>query len=276
MVYRGTTADPQRYLHHVQLQIYPIGGSPVALCGGTLVSATQIITAAHCLDGNIDFVSVLSSDEFLTAPAVSWEVSPAYDPDSPQRWQWDVGTVFLRSPLLSAPYLSPDFQDHWGELPDRAPLTLVGRGLVCGSGGPECVSRTLMSATLPKVQRSRCIGANPWQWYEKTVGNALCAGGGEPFALPEACPGDSGGGLFSGSILYGAVSAGDASNGACTGTFRPTLFSGMYFNANFFGAAKPRTASVPLPLPVASAGTRRHLSNGKFMIVFLVSHLLFF
>ena len=136
-----------------------------------------------------------------------------------------------------------------------------------------------MKATFRKVERARCIGSAPWQWSERTLGGALCAGGGETYVLPEACPGDSGGGLFAGTVLYGTVSAGDVTNGVCSGNLRPTIFSGMFFNSDFFGGnvtTLPRSNAGPSAPPPPTSGQAVRAPNVKFLLLLLMSLALFF
>lgn len=238
MVYLGTPATNAFFTQYVTLYIHSVGGAEITFCGGTLADPMTVATAAHCLlpDFPIDGIVVVSADETRAVVAQDYIVNPAYNPTVDDQWQYDTGVVRLISPLrINSMDFRPDLVGDWDSLPDGAPLSIVGRGLVCGSGGLECQSRTLMKGTVGKVVRQRCLGKSEWQWPLSVLGQGtICAGGASPWQTPHACPGDSGGPLFGASgVVFGAVSAGDALVSPCGNTLRPTLFSSFAFNSHF-------------------------------------------
>jgi secreted trypsin-like serine protease len=269
MVYGGTVVPPSRFSRYVELFMHEVGGSGTMLCGGTLVSKNLVVTAAHCVWGTFDSVTVLSADERFSVTALSWSVNPLYDPVSLDRWKDDIAFVHLASPLPLLPGPELDMNWQWKSLADRAALTLVGRGLSCGTGARACLSRTLLEAQLPKISPRLCIGNMPWQWPDSVGRDALCAGGGGPVSMPEACPGDSGGPLFSGTTLFGVVSAGDTTNSECGGNLRPTLFAGISYSASFvaehIGVNVTRKAVEELTLSSKSSGGNKTKRSGVFI-----------
>ncbi len=135
-----------------QVALYnPAGGSPAAgfFCGGVIVDATHVITAAHCLAGGPGRGSVAGEIEVLAGstrldspdpgsvrdPAVGVAVDPNYDPYTND---YDIGVVTLAHPLWSgtsppridgsvtiAPLaIAPALAARYGE-PNRTPATLM-------------------------------------------------------------------------------------------------------------------------------------------------------
>lgn len=49
-VFRGEDADPERYPYLVSIRERLRTGESRHFCGGTLISPTSVLTAAHCLD----------------------------------------------------------------------------------------------------------------------------------------------------------------------------------------------------------------------------------
>lgn len=175
--------------------------------------------------------------------------SPAYEPNANNAAQDDIGIVRLSRPIPSAVVATLDLTGAlWSALPDGSPLLSAGHGLTC-NGGAECVSRTLMVASVPKVNTARCEADTSDAWPSDIVGEALCAGFIGVDNAPQPCQvrsfrtiipnstkishitdyvrmqGDSGGPLFDPSgVVYALVSRGDASLG-CGNSMRPTLFA---------------------------------------------------
>ena len=98
-----------------QVALYdPAAGSPAAgfFCGGVIVDATHVITAAHCLAGGpgrrewAGEIEVLAGSTGLDSPdpgsvrdpAVGVAVDPNYDPYTND---YDIGVVTLAHPLWS-------------------------------------------------------------------------------------------------------------------------------------------------------------------------------
>lgn len=237
-MYGGTIATADSFSQYVTLFIHSVGGASISLCGGTLFQNGVVVTAAHCiLSFPVEAVTVISADESQSTVSTEFEASLAYDSYADNRWQDDVAVVRLSRPMTVPMTHSPDIGGSWAEVRDSTPLYVVGRGMICGSDGPECQSRTLMLGRLDKVDRPRCEGRGPLEWPPEVLGNALCAGGGRNTVTQEACPGDSGGPLFGlDGRVYGAVSGGDVSRGKCGASLRPTLFAGFNFNRGFLAS----------------------------------------
>jgi trypsin len=230
-----------------QVALYdPAAGSPAAgfFCGGVIVDARHVITAAHCLArgghgrGSVaGEVAVLAGSTRLDPPdpgsvgdpAASMAVDPYYDPSTNDN---DVGVITLARPLWrgAAPSLNG--------LSPIAPLTIdqamaaaysrAGQGApryatVSGWGdmspapaGTPSYPNALRARAVPLVSEALC--AEEYATIEQAITpRMLCAGSASPPA--DSCYGDSGGPLVvdrdsparppSDYVLVGLVSFGN-------------------------------------------------------------------
>jgi secreted trypsin-like serine protease len=204
-----------------QVALYdPAAGSPMAgfFCGGVIVDATHVITAAHCLAGGghgrgsvSREVAVLAGSTRLDRPdpgsvrdpAASVSVDPYYNPYTND---YDVGVVALARPLWSGP-TAPSVGAGGAIAPlaidtaaaaryDESSATLA---TVSGWGdtnpapaGAPSYPGALRANTVPLVSEALC--QEEYAAIEQTITpRMLCAGSSKPRA--DSCYGDSGGPL---------------------------------------------------------------------------------
>ena len=207
-----------------QVALYnPAAGSPMAgfFCGGVIVDATHVITAAHCLAGGSHGRGSVSSEVEVLAgstrldrpdatsvrdPAATVAVDPSYNPYTND---YDIGVITLARPLWSgasapsvngtgpiAPLsINPVVAASYGE-PNSMPTTLA---TVSGWGdtspapsGPASYPSALRATTVPLVSEALC--QEEYASIEQTITpRMLCAGSSRPRA--DSCYGDSGGPL---------------------------------------------------------------------------------
>lgn len=76
------------------------------LCTGTLITPTQVITAAHCLSGAVavDIVYGVSSDKYRLMTESTWTIDPNYQVLNTGRLLNDVGIVNLSSAINMASF----------------------------------------------------------------------------------------------------------------------------------------------------------------------------
>lgn len=84
----------------VLLNMRSVADQPLGACSGTIIAPRAILTAAHCLDGDVGIVRVwLGSGSEIVAE--SFEYHPSYVPNSGTAL--DVGVVFMAEDLPRTP-----------------------------------------------------------------------------------------------------------------------------------------------------------------------------
>ncbi len=189
---------------------------PGQFCGGVILDATHVITAAHCVTfGGFqaqppeDF-AVLAGSANLETPGGEAVEDPvlavSFDPEwNPLTASHDIGLLTLENPLWSGSAPALDGVHKIAPVPlassepaADAPLTVSGWGYteaLTEGQEPENIAAypaRLQVAQVPLVERSLCQSdyASRGLTIEPDL---LCAGG--PSGEPDACYGDSGGPL---------------------------------------------------------------------------------
>lgn len=196
----GTTTTTTAYPFMMQIT----DASQSQFCGGTLVSATKVVTAAHCMvDETTSSVRVVGGRTYRngtngTVSRVSdiW-VHPDYT-DATNGNDVAVLTLSTSMPYTTASYV--DSSDT-GVYAAGTTARIVGWGTT-SSGGSS--SNQLRTATVPTVSDSSCGSSYGSDFVQSDM---VCAGytsGGV-----DTCQGDSGGPLLIGGVLAGIVSWGE-------------------------------------------------------------------
>jgi secreted trypsin-like serine protease len=195
----GTVTTTDRYPFTMQIA----DSTQSQFCGGTLVSPTKVVTAAHCVDWiEAAEVRVIGGRTYLngndgTVRRVSdmW-IHPDWDPDV---YHSDVAVLTLAKPMPyePAPYVSGTAKPY----ATGAEARILGWGTT-RENGPS--SNRLRTALVPITSNATCNGSYP-VLYDRSV--MVCAG------LPEGgvdtCSGDSGGPLIINGRLAGITSWGN-------------------------------------------------------------------
>ncbi|MFJ5559928.1 S1 family peptidase [Streptomyces sp. NPDC093250] len=196
----GTTTTTSSYPFMMQIT----DASQDQFCGGTLVSPTKVVTAAHCMVGETtSSVRVVGGRTYLngsdgTVAGVSkiW-VHPDYRRVTRGD---DVAVLTLSTPMpyATAPYVSASDTSVYAA---GTTARILGWGTT-SSGGTS--SNQLRTATVPTVSDSSCAASYRNRFVQSDM---VCAGyssGGV-----DTCQGDSGGPLLIGGRLAGITSWGD-------------------------------------------------------------------
>ncbi|MGI5379187.1 S1 family peptidase [Streptomyces sp. CA-251387] len=196
----GTTTTTTAYPFMMQIT----DASQNQFCGGTLVSATKVVTAAHCMVGETtSSVRVVGGRTYRngtngTVSRISdiW-VHPDYTDAT------DGNDVAVLTLSTSMPYTTASYVDSsdTGVYATGATARIVGWGTTSSNGSS---SNQLRTATVPIVSNSSCASSYGSDFIASDM---VCAGytsGGV-----DTCQGDSGGPLLIGGVLAGITSWGE-------------------------------------------------------------------
>ncbi|MFI1480560.1 S1 family peptidase [Streptomyces sp. NPDC020747] len=216
----GSTTTAATYPYVMQIT----DSSQNQFCGGTLVSATKVVTAAHCMvDETTSSVRVVGGRTYRngtngTVSRVSniW-IHPSYV-DAEQGDDVAVLTLSTSMPYTPISYVSSSETSVYAA---GATARILGWGTT-SSGGSS--SNQLRTATVPTVSNATCSSAYGSSYISSDM---VCAGytsGGV-----DTCQGDSGGPLIIGGKLAGITSWGyGCADAAYPGVYtRLTTFSSL-------------------------------------------------
>ncbi len=197
-----------------------------AFCGGTFISETVVMTAAHCVADGWQGMRVagghrlnkdLTNDKTVTATDVV--VHEHYDANTNDN---DIALVFLKSEELGrlGGRVKPAHNSDVLDLPETAHNAIVSGWGSISSGGtyPD----ELREVTVPIITNAQCKSAGGY--YDDVNEREVCAGDWDQGGI-DSCQGDSGGPLFvekDGKVeVIGIVSWGEG----CADKKKPGVYS---------------------------------------------------
>jgi len=202
----GNEVDP----HSIPWQVGLMAkGATRTFCGGSILSATKILTAAHCYKSPSSIQVIVGEHSLVSvADGVRHDVEsfvnhPQYDRPTIDN---DIAIITLKEPIdlndkAKAVCLPKSTTDP--NLTDGQLLTVSGWGRLSGSGSTPNVLHAVKVPYMPTAECRRVYGAS----YIKN--SMLCAGEEDGSANGNsACFGDSGGPLTVGKTIVGVVSWG--------------------------------------------------------------------
>ncbi|MEV7684698.1 S1 family peptidase [Streptomyces bungoensis] len=223
----GTTTTATAY--PFMMQITDASGGQ--FCGGTLVAARKVVTAAHCMAGETTAsVRVVGGRTYLngTDGTVSKVSGIWIDPEYTDATNGDdvaVLTLATPMPYTPAPYVSSSQTDVYTA---GTTARILGWGTTSENGGS---SNQLRTATVPVVSDAGCESSYGSDFVRSDM---VCAGytsGGT-----DTCQGDSGGPLLVRGALAGITSWGEG----CAEAGYPGVYTRL---ATFSDLVKAQVAS---------------------------------
>ncbi|NOX29844.1 MAG: trypsin-like serine protease [Actinobacteria bacterium] len=209
-------------------------------CGGTIISPTVVVTAAHCLEetGPADFTVKAGVTNLSDAGQERAVASVTVNPSYASTEVGDVAVITLATPLnlgngAASIALATD-----------ADVAQATTGIVTGWGSTsesdEAGSNQLLEATVPLVSDAACA------FLGIDAATEACAGG----TGTDSCYGDSGGpltiiGTDGTPKLAGVVSWGEECGGATPGVYADVPGLTSFINQAANGAVAPTTPDQP-------------------------------
>ncbi|XP_040281849.1 chymotrypsin-like elastase family member 1 [Bufo bufo] len=221
----GTNAGKNAWPWQVSLQ-YQSGSSWYHTCGGSLILANRVLTAAHCVDRVLNFRVALGEHSLSASDGTEQYISVSSIKQH-NRWNsnnvaagFDIAILWLASSATLNSAVQPaTLPDSGATLAHNYDCVVTGWGRT-STGGP--LATILQQATLPVVAHSTCSLSSWWGTNVKTT--MICAGGD---GVKSACNGDSGGPLNCAvngvNQVHGIVSFG--SSLGCNYFQKPAVFT---------------------------------------------------
>ncbi|MEE6471839.1 hypothetical protein FKM82_009387, partial [Ascaphus truei] len=189
----GSNAAKNAWPWQVTLQ-YLSGSSWYHTCGGSLIRANWVMTAAHCVDRSVSFRVVLGDynlyqgDGTEQTISVSKVVKHANWNTNNVAAGYDIAVLRLASnAVLNSAVNLATLPSDGAVLANNYACTVTGWGLTANNGQ---IASILQQAPLPVVGHSTCSTGS---WWGSTVKSTMVCAGGD--GVRSSCNGDSGGPL---------------------------------------------------------------------------------
>ncbi|EFX77150.1 trypsin [Daphnia pulex] len=210
------------------------------ICGGSILDATTILDAAHCVDGaNVARLRVVVGEHSQTQASGLEQISAVssftmHENYSSSTYENDISLIFVATPFdlsvasarpVNLPAPTSEFDPPAGTI-----ITVSGWGTTSEGGS---VSDTLLSVDIPVISDADC---NTAYGGNAVFSSMMCAGG--PNGGIDSCQGDSGGPLFTGTgetaVQHGIVSWGQG----CAQAAYPGVYTQVSYFLDWIAANK--------------------------------------
>jgi len=220
----GETAKPNSWPWQISLQWLSSSGYRHT-CGGSLITTSWVLTAAHCVDSSRTWRVVIGEHD-LTSNSGREQIKGVSRVYVHPKWNsisvalgWDIALLRLSSPATLNSFVQLASLPPSGEiLPHNNNCIITGWGRTY-TNGP--IPDQLKQAYLPLVDHETCTSSD---WWGSTVKTSMVCGGG---GAESGCNGDSGGPLncqVDGKwVVHGIASF--VSGLGCNAPKKPTVFT---------------------------------------------------
>lgn len=176
------------------------------VCGGVIITASSILTAAQCTTGiQASFFRIRSGSTFHHVGGQVTAVirKKEHDAFNSNTYQNDLAFLYLYNDINFGVSAAPAFLPPLGlVVPDRSYCFVTGWGTTSVGGSKPL---QLNKVTVPSVNQDRCVSA--YSNILAVTPNMICAGNLDAGGV-DACVGDTGGPLTISNILIGITSWG--------------------------------------------------------------------